>query len=416
MLRRSPSSSVVRLVALALLSFGVGALADRNGLLPGSRPRAPARLGHTFDSFWEAWNLVEEHYVDRKAVDPVRMTHGSISGMLDSLGDTGHTTYLTPEEFKDLENGLKGQLEGIGARVTIQKHQPTILQVLPGSPALAAALKSGDVLLEVDGKHVSDLPLERVVQLVRRAAGTAVHLRISRPGTAKTLDFEIERARVTVPALTWALLPGTAVAHVALREFGEGADEQLREALSQARRAGAKGLLIDVRGNPGGLKDQAVAVTSEFLKDGDVFLEQDARGRRTAVPVRSGGQATDLPVCVLTDGGTASSAEIFAGALQDHGRARLVGTRTFGTGTVLEPFELRDGSAVLLAVKEWFTPKGRQIWHKGISPDVEVTLPEGASVLFPEAEAALDEAALAKSQDRQLLRALELLRKQIKAE
>src|SRR5207248_7288470 len=135
-------------------------------------------------------------------------------------------------------------------------------------------------------------------------------------------------------------------------------------------------------GHPGGLKDHAVAVASLFLKGGHVFIEQDARGRKTPVPAAKGGVATDLPLVVLIDEGTASSAEIFAGAIQDHGRGKLIGARTFGTGTVLQPFGLSDGSAVLLAVMEWLTPNGRQIWHTGISPDVEVALHEGVSILL----------------------------------
>src|SRR5262249_53324406 len=150
-------------------------------------------------------------------------------------------------------------------------------------------------------------------------------------------------------------------------------------------------------GSPGGLKEQAVLVASEFLKGGNVLLERDAEGQQTPVAVKPGGVARDLPLVVLIDEGTASAAEILAGALQDHKRAKLVGTRTFGTGTVLEPFNLSDGSAVLLAVAEWLTPAGRQIWHKGISPDVEVALPAEATALLPEMEAGLNAAALARS-------------------
>jgi carboxyl-terminal processing protease len=212
-----------------------------------------------------------------------------------------------------------------------------------------------------------------------------------------------------VPSVTWHRLPGTPVAHLAIRQFGEHTDEQLRQAIKEIRAAGLGSLIVDVRANPGGLKEQAVAVSSEFLSGGVVFIQQDARGRRREVPVRKGGVATDLPVCVLIDEGTASSAEIFSGALQDHGRGKLVGTRTFGTGTVLEPFELSDGSAVLLAVAEWLTPKGRRIWHQGIKPDVEVALPTGASILLPDEEEGLDAEGLAHSKDAQLLRAIEVL-------
>jgi carboxyl-terminal processing protease len=387
---------------------------DRSGVLPESPPEA--RLGKAFAPFWQAWELVERNYVDRNAVQPRRLTEGAIAGMLASLGDVGHTAYLSPEEVQRMGEVLRGNFEGIGARVTLRNHRPTIVQTMPNSPAREAGLRPGDVLEEVDGKPVGDLPLDRVVNQVRGPEGTEVRLRVYREGEAQPLDFALRRRRVEIPDVAWRLLPGSPeVAHIALREFGANADQQLREAIAQARKAGARGLLLDVRGNPGGLKEQAVAVTSEFLSGGLVFIEQGARGNRTEVPVRPGGVATDLPITVLIDEGSASSAEIFAGAMQDHKRAKLVGTRTFGTGTVLQAFELADKSAVLLAVREWFTPDGRQIWHKGITPDVEVALPEGAPLLQPDTEEGLDEEGLRRSHDPQLLRALDVLRDQIRS-
>jgi carboxyl-terminal processing protease len=407
--RRSPWSLPILLIA----TFVLGVLADRSGWLPGSSHYPPAGLGHTFDPFWEAWHLVQDRFVDRGKVQPVRMTQGAIDGMLASLGDTGHTSYLTPEEVKELENNLKGELEGIGASMTVRDRRPTIMQTMPGSPARAAGLKPGDVLLEVDGKTVQSLSLQRIVEMVRGKAGTVVHIRILRKGETQPRDLDITRAKVEIPDVSWHHLPGEPIAHLAIHSFGSKADAQLRQALTEIRQQEVKGILLDVRGNPGGLKDQAVAVTSEFLSGGNVFLEQDARGRRKPVPVQEGGVAQDLPLCLLIDEGTASSAEILAGAIQDHQRGQLVGSRTFGTGTVLEQFALSDGSAVLLAVSEWFTPNGRQIWHQGITPDVEVPLPEGASVLMPEEEEDLHAAALAKSSDAQLLKALDILRKAI---
>jgi carboxyl-terminal processing protease len=227
------------------------------------------------------------------------------------------------------------------------------------------------------------------------------------------VDLSIVRAKVEVADVVWQMLPGVPIAHLAIQEFGQQTHAQLLAVLDQARARQAKALLIDVRGNPGGLKDQAVLVTSEFLKEGNVFIEQDAKGNRTAVPVKPGGTATDIPVCVLIDGGTASAGEIFAGALQDDHRGKLVGTHTFGTGTVLRPFPLSDGSAVLLAVIEWLTPDGRQIWHHGIPPDIEVALPQGATLLLPGDEINLDAATLARSEDTQLLKGLEVLKEQL---
>jgi carboxyl-terminal processing protease len=404
--RRQPLAWVLPLL------FGLlgGVLLDRSGWLPGPSSRPPAGLGHTFDPFWQAWNLVEEHYVDRQAIQPRRMTEGAIQGMLDSLGDVGHTTYLSPEELKQVESGLQGELQGIGATISVRERRPTIVGTLPDSPARKAGLKPGDVLVEVNGKSVADLSPAQVAALVRGKPGTEVRLRIARPGHPEPLELTITRAEVEVPQVSWHRLPGTNSAHLAIRMFGEHTDEQLRKALQEIRAAGLDSLIVDLRANPGGLEKQAEAVTSEFLSGGVIFIQQDARGRRKDLPVSAGGVATDLPLVVLVDEGTASSAEIFAGAIQDHQRGKLVGTRTFGTGTVLEPFKLSDGGAVMLAVAEWLTPKGRQIWHHGITPDVEVALAEDASPLLPDEEEGMTAEKLATSKDAQLLKALELLK------
>jgi carboxyl-terminal processing protease len=405
---RAPASFLLLFVAAG--GFVGGVMAERVGLIPGS-------LLRTFTPFWEAWDDVHKYYVDPKAAhDDTKLVQGAIAGMVDALGDAGHTAYLNPDEVKRMEANLKGELEGIGATIGVRKHRPTIAQTLPDSPARAAGIKPGDVLFRVDGKDVEGQSLDQIVQRVRGRAGTEVKLTILREGQAKPLVFTITRAKVKIPQVAWHMLPGVPVAHIALEEFGEHAAEELKKALEGARKEGARGLIVDVRSNPGGLKDQAVAVTSEFLKEGDtVFIEQDAHGKKTPVLVKKTSRAADdLPVVVLIDEGTASSAEIFAGALQDYGRATLVGTKTFGTGTVLEPFELSDGSAVLLAVDQWLTAKGRTIWHEGIQPDVEVELAPDAAVLYPEEEVKLDADALKRSEDKQLLKALDLLRPKVK--
>ena len=184
---------------------------------------------------------------------------------------------------------------------------------MPGSPAEKSGLQGGDILLQVNDKDVAGLSLARIVDMVRGPPGTDVHLKVQRDNKPNPLDFDIIRAEVRVPEVTWHMLPGTLIAHIALHDFGKEADEQLKKALEESRAAGAKSIILDLRGNPGGLKDQAVAVTSEFLSSGTVFIEQNARGRRTEVPVQPGGVATEFPMVVLIDGGTASSAEILAG-------------------------------------------------------------------------------------------------------
>ncbi len=411
MLRRAPSwaSPVV-----VLLVFASGMVVGWSGFLPNPISRQPAGVEGTFKPFWEAWDLVEDHYVDRQAVNPRNMTEGAIRGMLNSLGDTDHTTYLTPDEAGRMEETLKGHMVGIGVRLGERQGRPTVIAVLPDTPAQKGGVKPGDVLLKVDGKDLKDKSVEQIVELVTGKADTRVQLTVGRAGETEPLTLTLTRAQIKVPEVSWHRLQGRPVAHLAIQSFGQDADEQLKKALEAARQEGARGLIIDVRLNPGGLKDQAVAVTSEFLKDGNVFLDQDSRGRQTPVPVKPGGVATDIPLVVLIDELTASSAEIFAGAIQDHKRGKLVGDKTFGTGTVLQPFALSDGSAVLLAVSEWLTPDGRRIWHKGITPDVPVALPAGATILLPEEAGGMSRAELDKSSDKQLIKAIEVLEEQLK--
>ncbi len=407
----SPLKPVV-IVVLLLGAFALGGMAERYGLLPGG---VPSDAAASFGPFWEAWRHVRRDYVDRDKVEPKNLTRGAIRGLVASLGDFGHTSYLTPEEVRDLKAGLKGEFEGIGAVVTVRKKRPTIMQVIPNSPAEEAGLKTGDVFLAVDDKPVLELPLERVVERVRGPAGTKVKLLVAREGVTKALTFEITRRRVDVPTVTWQRLQGEPIGHVAIRSFSTNTDERLRAALKDLRGRGVKGVILDLRGNPGGLKEQAVAVTSEFLKGGNVFIEQDAEGNQKAVPVKPGGTATDLPLVLLIDEGTASSGEILAGAIQDHQRGKLVGTRTFGTGTVLQPFPLSDGSALLLAVRQWLTPQGRKIWHEGITPDIEVALPEGATAVLPARQGGeLDAMTVTNSTDRQFGKALEVLKEQLR--
>lgn len=407
--RRNRLITVLFIVA----AFYMGVQMERYGWL--SPWHEPPDVRRTFRPFWEIWDLVHKNYVDQSSVNDEHMTHGAILGMLASLGDIGHTTYLTKEEVQRLQEGLKGELYGIGASLSMRKKRPTIIYTLPNSPARAAGLKPGDVIEQVDGKDVKILSLQQIVQRVRGPAGSEVHLRVQRGEPPATVDLDIKRARVEVPEVSWQMLPGTPIAHVALRNFGERTDEQLQEALEASKEQGAKGVILDLRGNPGGLKEQAVNVTSEFLKSDEVvFLQKDAKGQTQSIVAEKTGMAADIPLCLLIDEGTASSAEILAGAIQDHERGKLIGTRTLGTGTVLGVFKLTDGSAALLAISEWLTPNGRQIWHKGITPDIEVSSPQGASIVMPESETKLTADELAHSDDTQLLKAIEVMKKERK--
>jgi carboxyl-terminal processing protease len=280
---------------------------------------------------------------------------------------------------------------------------------MDGSPAQRAGLRPGDIILKVDGQNVVDLPLDEVVGHILGPAGTQVTLTILEPKTGNMRDVTLERAKITIDNVTWQQLPGTTIAHVRVSAFSKGVTQDLKDTLAEVQGQGMTGLVLDLRSNPGGLLDEAVGVASQFLEEGNVLLVKDARGKTSPVPVQAGGTAVDIPVVVLVDQGTASSAEIVTGALQDAERATVVGETTFGTGTVLQEFPLSDGSVLLLATQEWLTPKGRVIWHRGLEPDVTVALPSDAEPLLPLTERGLTAEQLRDSSDAQLLRALDLL-------
>jgi carboxyl-terminal processing protease len=378
-------------------------------LAPRPSESIPADAMPDFRLMAEAWNTIERVYVDRASVKPKQMVYGAISGMVDSLGDTGHSRFLTPEMVKQEQNMIKGKLEGIGAELEVKNNQIVIVAPIDDSPAQKAGLKPGDIILKVNGEDVGGLLLEQVVPRILGPPGTRVSLTILQLNTGLTRDIDLIRARVTIKSVTWHYLPGTAVTHLRIATFSKGASKDLKKALMAIEQDEPKGVILDLRNNPGGLFDEAVYTASQFLASGNVVLEKNAMGKITAIPVKSGGLALTLPMVVLINEGAASAAEIVAGALQDGHRASLVGEKTFGTGTVLQEFPLTDGSSLLLATDEWLTPDGHVIWHLGITPDVAVSLPPDIMPLVPEREKSMTAAELKASGDAQLLRALDLL-------
>jgi carboxyl-terminal processing protease len=395
------------MLSLVLLSFGLIAC---HLMTTFTVPKTiPPEAEPNFKLMAEAWNTIQKFYVNRKALKPEVLTYGAISGMVDSLGDTGHSRFLTPEMVKQERNFSKGKLEGIGAEVQMKNNQVVIVAPLDGSPAQRAGLKPGDIILKVDGEEVSGLPLEQAVSHILGPPGSTVRLTILNPNTGRTVEVALVRARISLHTVDWERPPGTRVAHVRIVAFSNGVTKDLRKELMKVQQQGLTGLILDLRNNPGGLLDEAVATASQFLGSGNAMLEKNAVGRITPVSVREGGAALAIPMVALINGGTSSGAEIVAGALQDAHRATLVGEKTFGTGTVLESFSLSDGSALMLATEEWLTPAGRIIWHQGISPDVLVSLPSDVTPLIPEKERGMTADHFLASGDAQLLKALDLL-------
>jgi carboxyl-terminal processing protease len=394
-----------------LLAFGVGFGLSRGRLLPGSLRRPPAGIRRSFSPFWEAWNLTNKHHVRSREIGDDRMTRGAIQGLLDSLGDSGHTTYLSPDQLKKLMTSLDGLQDDLGASIVMRDDQPTIADVVDSSPARLAGLRPGDVILAVDGEKATHLSLGQLIERLSGPMGETVAMRLRRQ--EREIEVKVTRGVYEPPIVIWAQVPGESIAMVHVRNFSKRADEQLRAALHEVNQQGLRGVILDLRGNPGGFRDQAVAVASEFLAKKTVLLEMDSHGRSKAIAAKPGGQAYQLAVVVLVDEGTASAAEIVASALQDNGRATLIGQRTYGTGTVLQSFALSDGSAVLIAVAKWLRPTGASVWHKGIVPDVDVPQPTGALTLRPARLRELDASSFKASSDVQVRKAVDLLHARI---
>ena len=392
----------VLLAATALGSFYLG------------RSQSPASLGvedrESLALYAEALDTVRDDYVDQQALDPEKQTYGAIEGMLDTLGDKGHTRFLTPEERAQNEEGLSGTYVGIGVQLEAEGDEVVVATPIEGSPADRAGIRSGDVLMAVNGESVRGEDISEIVERVKGPEGTAVRLSVLRGEEER--KFDLERAEIKSPVVSWALIEGTDVAHVFLSSFSDESARELRGAFEEARSAGARRFVLDLRNNPGGRLDQAVEMAGYFLEPGSVaYVRKEASDGREEVEVEGEPGLTDAPLAVLINEGSASSSEILAGALRDNGRATAIGETTFGTGTVLSEFVLRDGSSILLGVAEWLTPKGDFIRETGIAPDVEVKLGEGAEPLAPQEVHNLSrEEALAR--DAQLRRAFEDLRGQ----
>lgn len=371
-----------------------------------------AKTQPDFGLMAQAWNTIQHHYVDPAGVQPTELTYGAISGMVDSLGDTGHSAFLTPDMVNELKTTERGEFKGVGIEIQMKNGRAVVVAPLDGSPAQKAGLQPGDVILKVAGEDIIDWPLSRVVDRITGRAGTKVSLTLQDARSNRTREVTLVRASIKLHEVTWQRLPGTTCAHLRLASFDAGVTRDLKNALRDIQNEKLTGILLDLRNNPGGLLDEAVGVASQFLNGGNVLLAKDAKGVVESVPVEKGGVATNTPLAVLVNEGSASAAEIVAGALQDAHRAPLLGETTFGTGTVLQRFRLSDGSALLLAVEEWLTPNGRSFWHKGLTPQVVVTLPPEVSPLLPSAERGMTAEQLQRSDDRQLLAALRLLNRQ----
>jgi carboxyl-terminal processing protease len=355
----------------------------------------------------QSWDLLHEQYVGRAELDDQDLAHAAINAMTEAVGDEGHTVFLSPSDVQEAEDSLQGEYVGIGTIVDEGTDGIRIQGVFPDSPADKAGIGVGDEILAVDGVEIDGSNISGASERIRGAKGTTVELTIDPVGPPGPRDVTLTRENVIIPVVDWAMVPDSTIADVRLYQFSNGAIEKLQDALKAAKAAGAKSIVLDLRGNPGGFVDQAIGVASQFLATGDVFITEDADGKRTPSPRRGDGEATDLPLTILVDRSTASAAEIVASAIQEQRHVQVIGEPTFGTGTVLNRFPLDDGSALEIGVQRWLTPSGRALWHEGLIPDQQISLADGVEPVSPRDLDELGAAGLRTSKDAQLLAALE---------
>jgi carboxyl-terminal processing protease len=340
----------------------------------GADEATPEELQTLFKPFWEAWDLVHTQYVDQP-VDDLALMRGAIQGMLAALGDQ-HTSYMDPQEFEDANAGLEGTYEGIGAYVDTSGDYLTVISPIKNSPAEAAGLRPGDKIIAIDGEDMTGIEPELARRRVLGPAGSVVRLTIQREGESEPLIFEITRAQIVVSSVEHEMLEND-IGYIKLNTFGDTTTRELRAALQEIMAGNPRGLVLDLRNNGGGYLQTAVEVVSEFVPSGVVLIEKYGDGTEDTYEARSGGLATQIPLVVLVNEGSASASEIVAGAIQDFERGKLVGMTTFGKGSVQIWTPLSDNQgAVRVTIAKWLTPNGRTIHEVGLEPDFEVELTE----------------------------------------
>lgn len=358
--------------------------------------RVPNDWNPTFNVFWEAWNYVHQDFY-KVPIDDQNLVNGSIGGMVDALGDP-HTSFADSKTAAISRTDLQGSFEGIGATVEMREGRLNIVAPITGSPAEKAGLLPGDVILEVNGTVIQGMDVTQAISLIRGPKGSTVKLKVQR---AKLAPFEVSIVRDTIRTtfVTYRMIEGTSIAYIRLNDFGATAPEELAAAIAALNAQKPKALIFDVRRNPGGYLNVAVDIASQFLKPGQtVLIEKDKSGNVQQLRAKSGGLATDIPMALLIDGGSASASEILAGALRDYKRATIIGVKSYGKGSVQNVHTLSDKSELRVTIAHFFSPLDKEIDEVGIAPDIEIKITDDD---------------IAKKRDPQLDKAIEVIKSKI---
>lgn len=348
----------------------------------------PLQRDVDFKLFWDVWDRLSKNYIDKSKLDPQKMLYGAISGMTHSVGDP-YTVFLPPEENKAFKEDLTGtKFSGIGAQLGMKGEQIVIIAPLKGSPAEKASVRAGDFILKVNGADTFGWSLPEAVAKIRGENGTKVTLTIGREKEKKPLEITIVRDTITVKSVEWE--KKDRIAYLKLSRFGEGTDDWdkvISEIVDQ--KSTFQGLVLDLRNNPGGYLSGAVYFASEFIKDGTVVQQEGSSGEKRAYSVERKGKLTDIPMVVLVNKGSASASEIMAIALKEKGRAKLIGEKTFGKGTIQEAQELVSEAGLHVTTAKWLSPSGKSV-EGGLDPDITVAADENDQTKDPQLEKAIE--------------------------
>lgn len=326
-----------------------------------------------FSLFWEVWDRLEQDYLDKSALDQREMVFGAIQGMVSALDDP-YTVFLKPPENKEVKDDLNGAFEGVGIQLGYQDEQLAVIAPLKGTPAFKAGVKAGDLILKIDDKSTSEITLPEAVKLIRGPKGTEVVLTLLHKGEKETYEANIKRDTIIVASVEVEFVDNGQIAHLKLLKFGDRTTEEWNEAVREItnHQPKVKGVILDLRNNPGGYLSGSVFIASEFLSSGIVVQQERADGKgKETYSVNRAGHLLEIPLVVLINGGSASASEIVAGALQDHGRAQVTGEFSFGKGTIQEAEDLSGGAGLHITTARWLLPSGKSIDKEGIKPDIE---------------------------------------------